>query len=211
MAIEDDNLISLADYIQSPAFVAVQTAIQRYVDAPLPAKSPLLGLVNNYLSVSPILIDFANAVPRPAGPITATNPTLIQLCSQVDAERDRRSALDFSYDFGALDAIADDGTKTPAGVRALQAESEDITRWMATYSLALTKVVQGQPTAIIPIRTQDNANIQTAATDVLAALAALFTRNAGLLFYGATLKAHIKAAGSIAAAQALYDGATWPS
>lgn len=117
----------------------------------------------------------------------------IRLCAAVDAERDRRTALDFSHDFGTIPALNGAGEEIEAGVRQLQMRDADRARWQALQGAALTAIVSGQPDALMPMRAEDNWNIQTTATQVLSVLAAMTAHGAALLFFGASLKDAIRA------------------
>lgn len=116
-----------------------------------------------------------------------------RLCAAVDAERDRRTALDFAHDFGAIPALNGAGEEIEAGVRHLQMRDADRARWQALQGAALTAIVSGQPDALMPMRAEDNWNIQTTATQVLSVLAAMTAHGAALLFFGARLKDAIRA------------------
>lgn len=120
--------------------------------------------------------------------------TVDRLCRAVDAERDRRTALDFVYDFGATPAVDDQGEEIEAGERHLQMRAEDRGNWQALQGAALTAVVSGQPDAIMPMRAEDNWNIQTTAAQVLQVLAEMIGHGAALLFHGGALKSAIRAA-----------------
>lgn len=117
----------------------------------------------------------------------------VRLCAAVDAERDRRIALDFSHDFGTVPALNGAGEEIEAGVRQLQMRDADRARWQALQGAALTAIVSGQPDALMPMRAEDNWNIQTTATQVLSVLAAMTAHGAALLFFGASLKDAIRA------------------
>ena len=130
--------------------------------------------------------------------------------AQVDAERDRRQQLDFAYDFGATVAIDDFGTEIAAGVRSLQMRTEpDQRNWMALQGQATAAVLQGSPETVMPMRAEDNWNVQTTAAQVLQATAAMVARNAQLLFFGAALKSQIRAAETAAAIAAIDITAGW--
>ena len=120
-------------------------------------------------------------------------PTVEQLCAAIDAERDRRMALDFAHDFGATPALDDTGAEIEAGVRLMQMRPEDQRNWQALQGAALTAVVSGAPETILPMRAEDNWNIQTTALQVLAVLAAMTAKGAGLLFHGGALKSQQRA------------------
>lgn len=117
-----------------------------------------------------------------------------RLCAAVDAERDRRTALDFVHDFGTIPALNGAGEEIEAGVRHLQMRDADRARWQALQGAALTAIVSGQPDALMPMRAEDNWNIQTTATQVLSVLAAMTAHGAALLFFGASLKDAVRAA-----------------
>lgn len=116
------------------------------------------------------------------------------LCAAVDAERDRRLALDFTYDFGETPAVDDGGVEIEAGERHLQMRESDRANWQALQGAALTAIVSGQPNTVLPMRAEDNWNIQTTATQVLQVLAAMTAHGAALLFHGGALKSAIRAA-----------------
>lgn len=116
-----------------------------------------------------------------------------RLCRAIDAERDRRTALDFIYDFGTTSARDDNGQEIEAGIRHLQMRPEDRANWQTLQGAALTAVVSGQTTAILPMRAEDNWNIQTTASEVLGVLGAMTTHGAALLFAGGALKSQQRA------------------
>lgn len=120
-------------------------------------------------------------------------PSVEQLCVLIDAERDRRTAEDFAYDFGATLALDDTGAEIAAGIRQLQMRAEDQRNWQALQGAALTAVVSGAPESVLPMRAEDNWNIQTTATQVLQVLAAMTAKGSALLFYGGALKSQQRA------------------
>lgn len=120
-------------------------------------------------------------------------PTVDQLCAAIDAERDRRMALDFAQDFGSTPALDDLGNEIEAGERQLQMRPEDRANWQTLQGAALTAVVGGQPNAILPMRAEDNWNIQTTALQVLGVLAEMTQHGSELLFAGGALKSQQRA------------------
>jgi len=124
------------------------------------------------------------------------------LCAAVDKERDRRLALDFSWDFGSIPAFDDDrsnngpghGEEIPAGVRLLQMKPKDQALWQALQVAALTAMVSGAASLSMPMRAEDNWNIQTTAGEVLVVLSAMIAHGSSLVFYGGALKSAIRAA-----------------
>jgi hypothetical protein len=120
-------------------------------------------------------------------------PTVEQLCAAIDAERDRRMALDFTHDFGATPAVDDLGNEIEAGQRQLQMRPEDRANWQTLQGAALTAVVSSQPNAILPMRAEDNWNIQTTAVQVLGVLAEMTQHGSELLFAGGALKSQQRA------------------
>lgn len=121
-------------------------------------------------------------------------PTAEDICRQIDAERDRRTALDFAYDFGATPAVDDSGAQIAAGERLLQMRPEDQRNWQALQGAALTAIVSGAPDTTLPMRAEDNWNIQTTAAQVLQVLAAMTAHASALLFHGGALKSKVRAA-----------------
>ena len=117
-----------------------------------------------------------------------------QLCALIDAERDRRTAEDFAHDFGETLALDDSGAEIAAGVRLLQMRPEDQRNWQALQGAALTAVVSGAPDTILPMRAEDNWNVQTTALQVLGVLAAMTAKGSRLLFHGGALKSQQRAA-----------------
>lgn len=117
-----------------------------------------------------------------------------QIIAAIDAERDRRQKLDFVHDFGAIVAIDDFGVEIEAGERTLQMGPADQQNWGFLQSQALAAVVSGAPGLLMPMRAEDNWNVQTTAAQVLAVTAAMFARNAELLFHGGQLKSQARAA-----------------
>lgn len=129
----------------------------------------------------------------------------------IDAERDRRQQLDLVYDFGEILAQDDDGNVAPAGPKALQMRFDpDQRNWQALQSTALAAVVAGQGETILPMRAEDNWNVQTTAMQVLQATAAMVARNAPILFYGGALKSQVRAATTHQALDAINVTAGWP-
>lgn len=120
--------------------------------------------------------------------------TVEQLCAAIDAERDRRLAADFVFDFGATIAIDDTGTEIAAGERVLQMRALDVSNWLALYSVATVAVMSGNGAAVLPMRAEDNWNIQTPATQVLDALTAAFARGSALTMAGGAIKSQQRAA-----------------
>lgn len=120
--------------------------------------------------------------------------TVNQLCAAVDAERDRRLALDFDYDFGTITALDDQGATIEAGVRSLQMRPEDRSNWQTALGVAHTAALSGAPGTIIPLRAEDNWNIQTTAAQVMATMAAMAAHGSALLFAGGAIKSAIRAA-----------------
>lgn len=125
--------------------------------------------------------------------VPAPVPTVDELCALIDAERDRRTAQDFAYDFGETLALDDAGAEIAAGVRQLQMRPEDQRNWQALQGAALSAVVSGAPNTILPMRAEDNWNIQTTALQVLAVLAAMTEKGSRLLFHGGALKSQQRA------------------
>lgn len=124
-------------------------------------------------------------------PIAEAGP---QILAAIDVERDRRQQLDFSYDFGPTPAVDDFGEQIEAGVRILQMGVADQLNWGFLQSQALAAFVNGGGATLMPMRAEDNWNIQTTAAQVLAVNAAMFSRNAALLFHGGQLKTKARAA-----------------
>ena len=121
-------------------------------------------------------------------------PLAEALCRAVDAERDRRLALDFPYDFGATVAVDDAGIEIAAGVRALQMAPTNRADWQTIHGLALAAIITGSPEAVMPIRCEDNWNVQTTAVQIVAVLTAATLRGSAVLFHGGALKTAIRAA-----------------
>lgn len=117
-----------------------------------------------------------------------------QVCFEVDAERDRRLALDFPYDFAATPALNDAGDQIEAGVRLLQMSPVDRSNWQTLQGAALTAVISGAPETILPMRAEDNWNIQTPALQVLQVLAAMTQHGSALLFAAGAIKSAVRAA-----------------
>ena len=125
--------------------------------------------------------------------VPAPAPTVEALCALIDAERDRRTAQDFAYDFGETLALDDTGAEIAAGVRLLQMRPEDQRNWQALQGAALTAVVSGAPTTVLPMRAEDNWNIQATALQVLGVLAEMTHHGSELLFAGGALKSQQRA------------------
>jgi hypothetical protein len=146
-------------------------------------------------------------IPEPAITPEMRAAEVERLCAAVDAERDRRLAQDFAYDFGATLALDDTGAEISAGVRLLQMRPSDRANWQTLQGAALTAVVSGQPDAILPMRAEDNWNIQTTAAQALHVLAAMTAHGSALLFAGGVIKSAVRAADDPAAVDIL---AGWP-
>lgn len=130
----------------------------------------------------------------------------------IDAERDRRQQLDVVYDFGDIEAIDDAGAVTVAGSKALQMRFDpDQRNWLGLQSQALAAVISGQGDYPMPMRAEDNYNVQTTAMQVLPATAALFARNAAVLFHGGALKTQVRNAANGAALDAINISIGWPA
>lgn len=129
----------------------------------------------------------------PPEPLTPEE-VVARLCTAVDAERDRRLALDFTYDFGETQAVDDSGAEIQAGERRLQMSPLDRSNWQTLQGAALTAFISGTPETVLPIRAEDNWNIQTTAEQVLQVLAAMTEHGAALLFAGGAIKSAIRAA-----------------
>lgn len=133
------------------------------------------------------------------------------MIAAIDAERDRRQQLDVVYDFGEIVAIDDAGQSAQAGGKALQMRFEpDQRNWLGLQSQALAAVISGQGEMVMPMRAEDNWNVQTSAMQVLGATAALFARNAAVLFHGGGLKTQVRNAASGSALDAIDILAGWP-
>ena len=133
------------------------------------------------------------------------------LLALIDAERDRRQQLDVVYDFGDIEAIDDDNAVTVAGAKALQMRFDpDQRNWLGLQSQALAAVITGQGGMTMPMRAEDNYNVQTTAMQVLGATAALFARNAAILFHGGSLKTQVRNASNGAALDAINISIGWP-
>lgn len=130
------------------------------------------------------------------------------VCAAIDAERDRRLALDFAYDFGATPAVDDQGIEIEAGVRALQMAPANRADWQTVHGLALAAIISGSPTAVMPIRCEDNWNVQTTALEIVACLTAATLRGSALVFYGGALKTAARASADPEAIDILTG---WPS
>ena len=133
------------------------------------------------------------------------------LLAEIDAERDRRQQLDVVYDFGNIEAIDDADAVTVAGAKALQMRFDpDQRNWLGLQSQALAAVITGQGGMTMPMRAEDNYNVQTTAMQVLGATAALFARNAAILFHGGSLKTQVRNAPNGAALDAINISIGWP-
>lgn len=152
---------------------------------------------------------FSSTMASTLAPAELATPeeVVASLCAAVDAERDRRLALDFTYDFGETPAVDDGGVEIEAGERHLQMRESDRANWQALQGAALTAIVSGQPDTVLPMRAEDNWNIQTTATQVLQVLAAMTAHGAALLFHGGALKSAIRTAEDPASVDILTG---WP-
>lgn len=174
---------------------AVQTALSTVVEV-LTAARENLGLYPDGLPAKlERALSFSSSTtamltpPEPASP----EEIVAQRCAQVDAERDRRMAQDFAYDFGETLAVNDAGEEIAAGERLLQMTPLDRANWQTLQGAALTAFISGTPETVLPIRAEDNWNIQTTAEQVLQVLAAMTQHGAALLFAGGALKSAIRA------------------
>lgn len=116
------------------------------------------------------------------------------LLREIDTKRDALQQADFEYDFGELVAIDDFGNELPAGIRRLQMRPEDRANWGDLQAQAMVAGMANQPATLLPMRAEDNFNIQTTAGDVLVVTSAMFARNAGYLFRGGALKSRARQA-----------------
>ncbi|MET3527271.1 hypothetical protein [Phenylobacterium koreense] len=129
----------------------------------------------------------------------------------IDAERDRRQQLDLVYDFGEIVAVDDAGNEAPAGQKALQMKFEpDQRNWLGLQSQALAAVFSGQGELVMPMRAEDNFNVQTTALQVLGATAAMVARNAAILFFGGQLKTQVRNAANATVLDAININIGWP-
>ncbi|WP_392353046.1 hypothetical protein V8F63_09845 [Brevundimonas sp. LF-1] len=151
---------------------------------------PLIGGIQYPPSDPARLIEMGAVWVEPEPPAL----TAEDICRQIDAERDRRTALDFAYDFGATPAVDDSGAQIAAGERLLQMRPEDQRNWQALQGAALTAIVSGAPDTTLPLRAEDNWNIQTTAAQVLQVLAAMTAHASAMLFHGGALKSQVRAA-----------------
>lgn len=120
-------------------------------------------------------------------------PTVEELCALIDAERDRRQALDFAYDFGDVVAVLDDDTQERAGVRSLQMGERNKRDWLGQHARATAKAT-ADPNAIIFIRASDNANLLVPAWMWIAAFEEGADRDERLMAFGGRLKTQQRAA-----------------
>lgn len=133
------------------------------------------------------------------------------LLAAIDAERDRRQQLDLVFDFGDIAAIDDEGNEASAGQKALQMKFEpDQRNWLGLQSQALAAVITGQGETLMPMRAEDNYNVQTSAMQVLPATAAMVARNAAILFFGGQLKTQVRNAATGAELDAININVGWP-
>jgi len=116
-------------------------------------------------------------------------PTAEEICRQIDAERDRRQALDFEYDFGDAVAVLDDDTQERAGTRSLQMGPRNKTDWLGQQARALA-----DPGRLIFVRASDNANLIVPAQVWLAAFEAGADRDERLMAFGGRMKSQVRAA-----------------
>jgi hypothetical protein len=141
-------------------------------------------------------------------PLAERKSVLVQA---IDAERDRRQQLDFAYDFGETEAIDDAGNVIAAGVRSLQMRFDpDQRNWQALQSVALAAAVAGGGDTVMPMRAEDNWNVQTTANEVQTVAAAMMARNGAILFYGGALKSQVRAATSANELNAIDIAVGWP-
>ena len=150
--------------------------------------------------------------------VTYQSPSNAQIeadeTTAIDAERDARQQADFVFDFGATPALDDAGSEIEAGARSLQMRAEDQDNWTRLHALALAAVLSGAPATILPMRAEDNWNVQTTAAQVLQVFAAGSQRNATLLFFAGALKSAVRAAlaaDDIPTALAVRQNAVWPA
>ncbi len=121
-------------------------------------------------------------------------PTAEDICDQIDAERDRRQALDFAYDFGDVVAVLDDGAQERAGIRSLQMAPRNKTDWLGQQARALDAMRRELPDTIIFIRVSDNANLLVPAWLWLDVFEAGAARDERLMAFGGPLKTQVRAA-----------------
>ena len=73
------------------------------------------------------------------------------------------------------------------------AEGSNESAWAQNRN-ARTAIVSGAPDTTLPMRAEDNWNIQTTAAQVLQVLAAMTAHASSLLFHGGALKSQMRAA-----------------
>lgn len=140
---------------------------------------------------------------------TALDARRAGMLRQIDLKRDELQQADFVHDFGAIEAIDDFGLVIAAGERLLQMRPEDRTNWQDLRSEAALVPAEARATTLMPMRAEDNWNIQTSAADVLAVTSAMFARNAGYLFRGGVMKSRTRAAEDHAALDTIDIEAGW--
>lgn len=156
-----------------------------------PADSPAAGLSVLGLEI------FDNAGSPKYRIVTAEVPLaarLDALLRDIDTKRDELQQADFEYDFGELLAIDDFDNELPAGIRRLQMRPEDRANWGDLQAQAMVAGMANLPDTLLPMRAEDNFNVQTTAGDVLVVTSAMFARNAGYLFKGGALKSRARQA-----------------
>lgn len=187
----------------SPEALA-ERLLTRIVETPVPAGKISLG--KSLQTVNGVVTEVHTLG---AIPLVERKAVLLRA---IDAERDRRQQLDFVQDFGELEAVNDALQTIAAGTRQLQMRFDrDQLNWQALQSQALLATVAGHGDAVLPMRAEDNWNIQTQASDVLNVTTAMFARNAQILFFAAGLKTQVRAASTGAALDALNILVGWPA
>lgn len=148
------------------------------------------------------------------GPAEPLDQLIEAECKRIDAERDRRQALDFAYDFGATPAKLDDDTVIPeAGVRYLQMGQRNRQDWQGVMALATAAVQAEAPNEIFPARVSDNANVLCPAWQFQDCFKAGAARDYALLMYGGARKTIVRAQTSATdvAATIAFTDANWPA
>ena len=171
--------------------------------------------------------------PTPDDPGTPTRWAAWTIYSLSDLQADKLAAAltaydthsqnPFSWNFGTIEATNDAGvSQGAAGVQTLQmrddATSNDVQNWLGAQVGALTALLGGQGTVVLPLKTTANLWVQTTCAQVCQVLASgdgaqvpMLARQQMMLARVGALKSAIAAATDITTLDAIDVTGGWPA
>jgi hypothetical protein len=156
-----------------------------------------------------ILIE-RTAVARPDGEVLAVLKPLKR--QAVAARFAEICAEGFTYDFGIVTALAEDGTEAAAGNQVLQTRDlEDRTNWMILEGAVNDLLSIGQVSTPVRLRTQSNHLIYLPASEAKTVLVAMKLFGMTKLAQSWDFKNAIEQADTLEAFDAIDIDAAWPA